>query len=71
MSIETVNDLDIDRSRGNFSYPEQHQFDAGIGLNHQTIDYITDVKGEADWFRRDVDGLPCLKCREHFCAFLE
>jgi Fe-S cluster assembly protein SufB len=51
MTTDTVSEIDIDRSRGNFSYPEKHEFDAGIGLNHQTIDYITDVKGEADWVR--------------------
>ncbi len=51
MNIETASSIDIDRSRGNFSYPEKHEFDAGIGLTHQTIDYITDVKGEADWVR--------------------
>jgi Fe-S cluster assembly protein SufB len=43
--------LDIDRTRGNFSYPEQHEFDAGYGLTHETIDYIVDVKGEPDWIR--------------------
>jgi len=43
--------LNIDRSIGDFSYPESHQFDAGVGLTHKTIDYITDVKGEADWVR--------------------
>ncbi|MGC3991038.1 MAG: Fe-S cluster assembly protein SufB [Chthoniobacteraceae bacterium] len=43
--------LDIDRSVGNFSYPESHQYDAGVGLTHETIDYITNVKGEADWVR--------------------
>ena len=41
----------IDRSIGDFSYPESHQYDAGIGLTHETIDYITNVKGEADWVR--------------------
>ncbi|MGB8169154.1 MAG: Fe-S cluster assembly protein SufB [Chthoniobacteraceae bacterium] len=51
MNTETASSIDIDRSRGNFSYPEQHQYDAGIGLTHETIDYITDVKGEADWVR--------------------
>jgi Fe-S cluster assembly protein SufB len=48
--IET-NAIDIDRTRGDFSYPESHKFDAGVGLTHETIDYITDVKGEADWVR--------------------
>src|SRR5438094_8272362 len=51
MSTETVNQIDIDRTKGNFSYPEQHEFDAGVGLTPATIDYIADVKGEAEWIR--------------------
>jgi Fe-S cluster assembly protein SufB len=47
----TTATLDIDRTRGNFSYPEQHEFDAGTGLSHATIDYISGVKGEPDWIR--------------------
>ncbi len=43
--------LDIDRSVGDFSYPEVHQFDAGIGLSADTVNYIADVKGEPDWIR--------------------
>ncbi len=44
-------DIDIDRSAGDFSYPEAHTYDAGTGLSHDTIDYIVDVKGEPDWIR--------------------
>ncbi len=44
-------DIDIDRSAGDFSYPEAHTFDAGYGLSSKTIDYIADVKGEPDWIR--------------------
>ncbi len=44
-------DIDIDRSAGDFFYPEAHTYDAGTGLSHQTIDYIVDVKGEPDWIR--------------------
>jgi Fe-S cluster assembly protein SufB len=51
MSTEVITQLDIDRSRGDFHYPESHAFDAGIGLNHSTIDYIANVKGEPDWIR--------------------
>jgi Fe-S cluster assembly protein SufB len=51
MSTETATNIDIDRSIGDFSYPEKHAYDAGIGLTHETIDYITNVKGEADWIR--------------------
>jgi Fe-S cluster assembly protein SufB len=51
MSTETISQLDVDRTRGDFHYPEQHTFDAGIGLSHATIDYIADVKNEPDWIR--------------------
>ena len=51
MSAETLSQLDIDRTRGDFHYPEQHTFDAGFGLSHATVDYIANVKGEPDWIR--------------------
>ena len=51
MPTETVSQLEIDRSVGDFSYPEQHEFDAGVGLSHDTVDYISNVKGEEDWIR--------------------
>ena len=44
-------DVDIDRSVGDFSYPEDHTFDAGTGLSEQTIHYISGVKDEPDWIR--------------------
>ena len=50
-SAEATSAIDIDRSVGDFSYPESHEFDAGIGLTDKTIDYISDVKKEADWIR--------------------
>ncbi|MGC6566771.1 MAG: Fe-S cluster assembly protein SufB [Akkermansiaceae bacterium] len=34
---------------GNFSYPENHKFDAGYGLTKDTIDYISKVKDEPEW----------------------
>jgi len=43
--------IDIDRSVGDFSYPEQHQFDAGYGLTRRTVEYISGVKGEPEWIR--------------------
>ncbi|MGF1678214.1 MAG: Fe-S cluster assembly protein SufB [Candidatus Methylacidiphilales bacterium] len=43
--------IDIDRDHGNFSYPENYEFDAGIGLNEDTIHYISDVKNDPDWVR--------------------
>jgi Fe-S cluster assembly protein SufB len=51
MSSEVISQLDVDRTRGDFHYPEEHKFDAGVGLTHATIDYIVDVKGEPDWIR--------------------
>jgi Fe-S cluster assembly protein SufB len=51
MSTETLSQLDVDRTRGDFHYPEQHTFDAGSGLSHATVDYIANVKGEPDWIR--------------------
>lgn len=38
-------------TRGEFSFPENHRYDAGYGLTEQTIDYICDAKGEPDWLR--------------------
>ncbi len=43
--------IDIDRSVGDFSYPERHEYDAGTGLTRDTVNYIADVKGEPDWIR--------------------
>ena len=42
-------DIDIDREEGNFSYPESHERDAGIGLTEDTIRYISGVKEEPEW----------------------
>lgn len=44
-------DLDLEMDLGNFSYPEAHKFDAGIGLSEKTVDYICDVKNDPDWLR--------------------
>lgn len=49
--MATTPDLNVDRDSGNFHYDVKYEFDAGIGLTEQTIDYICDVKGEADWVR--------------------
>ncbi|MDR2779399.1 MAG: Fe-S cluster assembly protein SufB [Puniceicoccales bacterium] len=35
----------------NFHYDVDYKYDAGVGLNAQTIDYISDVKNDADWIR--------------------
>ncbi|MFT6181571.1 MAG: Fe-S cluster assembly protein SufB [Akkermansiaceae bacterium] len=34
---------------GNFSFPENHKFDAGFGLTKDTLDYISKVKDEPQW----------------------
>lgn len=38
-------------TRGEFSFPENHKYDAGYGLTEATIDYISDAKGEPSWLR--------------------
>ena len=47
----TMQAVDIDRTAGDFSYPENHKFDAGVGLSEATVDYISDVKNDPDWVR--------------------
>jgi Fe-S cluster assembly protein SufB len=47
----TLQAVDIDRTAGDFSYPENHTYDAGVGLSEATIDYICDVKNDPDWVR--------------------
>ncbi len=39
----------IDQSAGNFSYNVDYAFDAGTGLNEDTVRYISTVKKEAPW----------------------
>jgi len=41
----------IDQSSGNFQYDIKYDFDAGTGLNEQTVDYISAVKKEQPWLR--------------------
>jgi len=43
--------VDIDRSAGDFAYPEVHVRDAGAGLSEKTVHYISDVKEDPDWVR--------------------
>ena len=43
--------IQVDTEKGNFHYPENYEFDAGIGLSEDTINYISDVKNDADWIR--------------------
>jgi Fe-S cluster assembly protein SufB len=47
----TLEAVSIDQAEGNFSYPEDYKFDAGYGLNEEVLDYISNVKNEAQWVR--------------------
>ena len=51
LDLETRTAVDIDRSIGDFSYPEAHTFDAGVGLSEATVKYISDVKDDPQWVR--------------------
>jgi Fe-S cluster assembly protein SufB len=51
MPAETKPEIDIDRSVGDFRYEMDYAYDAGVGLTEETIDYISDVKGDPDWVR--------------------
>ncbi|MCU0752575.1 MAG: Fe-S cluster assembly protein SufB [Akkermansiaceae bacterium] len=48
---ETHEAINIDRTKGDFTFPERNKFDAGRGLTPATIDYISDVKSDPDWVR--------------------
>ena len=48
---EASSAVQIDRSIGDFAYPEVHVRDAGAGLSEKTIHYISDVKEDPDWVR--------------------
>ena len=41
--------IDIDRDKGNFRYDVQYQYDAGVGLSEDTINYISEAKEEDPW----------------------
>ena len=41
--------INVDTEKGNFKYPENYEFDAGVGLNEDTVKYISEVKKEAPW----------------------
>lgn len=49
MSVSQAIDFEIDK--GDFHYDTQYDFDAGTGLDESTVDYISEVKGEAPWIR--------------------
>ena len=47
----TMEAVNIDQDNGNFSYAEDYLFDAGTGLSEGTVDYISDINGEAECMR--------------------
>ena len=50
-TIEQEEAIKIDYEKGNFSFPEDYKYDAGIGLSEDTINYISKVKKEAEWVK--------------------
>ena len=48
---ETHDAINVDRTKGDFTFPERNKFDAGWGLSSKTVDYICDVKQDPDWVR--------------------
>jgi Fe-S cluster assembly protein SufB len=55
MSDVSINEQEeailIDNEKGNFSFPEDYQYDAGTGLTKETIEYISKVKNEPEWVK--------------------
>ena len=51
LDVETREAIDIDRTKGDFTFPERNKFDAGRGLTSATVDYISEVKNDPDWVR--------------------
>ena len=53
MSDSIINEqeeaIQVDYEKGNFSFPEDYTYDAGTGLNEETVAYISKVKNEAEW----------------------
>ena len=43
--------ISIDTEKGNFHYDTDYQFDAGIGLSKDVVDYISNIKEEESWIR--------------------
>ena len=55
MSDVSINEQEeailVDNEKGNFSFPEDYQYDAGTGLTKETIEYISKVKNEPEWVK--------------------
>ena len=50
-SIEQEEAIQVDYEKGNFSFPEDYTYDAGTGLNEETVAYISKIKNEAEWVK--------------------
>jgi Fe-S cluster assembly protein SufB len=46
---EAPPEIQIERDVGDFHYDTTYEYDAGVGLTEETIDYIAKVKGEPEW----------------------
>ena len=55
MTDSTINDqeeaIKVDYEKGNFTFPEDYEFDAGTGLSEKTVEYISNIKNEAQWIK--------------------
>ena len=55
MSDSIINEqeeaIQVDYEKGNFSFPEDYTYDAGTGLNEETVAYISKIKNEAEWVK--------------------
>lgn len=49
--MSSTPDIQVDRDTGNFHYDTTYEFDAGVGLNEATVQYISKVKEEDEWLR--------------------
>ena len=45
----TLEAVSIDQAEGDFSFPESYEYDAGVGLTEEVVEYISAAKKEADW----------------------
>ncbi|MDR1401995.1 MAG: Fe-S cluster assembly protein SufB [Puniceicoccales bacterium] len=49
---EAMDNFQQSMDEANFRCDVDYKYDAGVGLSHQTIDYISDAKNDADWIRK-------------------
>ena len=55
-ATDSPTQFDIDRTRGDFSYPESHKFDAGTGLTKDTV--VTLSAGQTATVRINLSERP-------------